>query len=173
MLPPWTLREAVPGDDDVAVAALMVDYLTWALGRLLEENGVTEPPTEPGLVRESLPAYRRPDGLILLAEEGGRAIGVGGLRLHGAGVAEVKRMFVVPEARGEHVGSAILDRLIEEAVGMRARVLRLDTCRFMSEAQRLYRSRGFIERDPYPETEIPPRIQQHWLFFQRQLEPET
>lgn len=165
----WTLREAIPGADDDAVTALMVRYLTWALRRLRAEYGVDDPPTEPSRVRESLSSYRRPDGLTVVAEEGGRAVGVGALRRHEPDLAEVKRMYVIPQARREHVGSAILDRLIEEARAMNARVLRLDTCRFMTDAQRLYRSRGFIERDPYPETEIQPRIQRHWLFFEREL----
>jgi hypothetical protein len=39
----------------------------------------------------------------------------------------------------------------------------------MTDAQRLYRSRGFIERPPYEGTEIPERIQQHWIFFEREL----
>jgi GNAT superfamily N-acetyltransferase len=164
----WTLREATPADDD-AVSALMVEYLSWALRRLREEYGVDDPPTQPALVRDSLASYRRPDALIVLAETGKRAVGVGALRRHDPSVAEVKRMYVAPSVRGERIGSAILDRLIEEARAMNARILRLDTCRFMTDAQRLYRSRGFHERDPYPETEIPPRIQQHWLFFERKV----
>jgi GNAT superfamily N-acetyltransferase len=163
------VREATPGVDDDAVTALMVEYLTWALRRLRQEYGVDDPPTEPALVRDSLAAYRRPNALILLAEATGSPVGVGALRRHAAGVAEVKRMYVTPSARLGHIGSAILDRLIGEARGMNAQILRLDTCRFMTDAQRLYRSRGFVERGPYPETEIPPRLQQHWLFFERRL----
>ena len=39
------IREAEPGLDDDAVAALMVDYLTWAIERLASDYGVDEPPT--------------------------------------------------------------------------------------------------------------------------------
>ena len=46
------IRDAVPGVDDDAVAALMVAYLTWAIERLATEQGVDEPPTHPSLVRE-------------------------------------------------------------------------------------------------------------------------
>jgi hypothetical protein len=56
---------------------------------------------------------------------------------------------------------------------MGAATLRLDTCRFMSDAQRLYRSRGFAERTPYEGTEIPPRLQHHWVFFERSLDGAT
>ena len=48
-------------------------------------------------------------------------------------------------------------------------VLRLDTVCFMTDAQRLYRSRGFVERPPYDETEIPEPLRQYWLFFERAL----
>ena len=48
-----------------------------------------------------------------------------------------------------------------------ARIVRLDTCRFITAAQGLYRSRGFLGRPPYEGTEIPERLQQHWIFFER------
>jgi hypothetical protein len=54
---------------------------------------------------------------------------------------------------------------------MRARTVRLDTCLFMSDAQRLYRSRGFLERPPYAESEIPAHLQQYWMFFEKALYP--
>jgi hypothetical protein len=31
-----------------------------------------------------------------------------------------------------------------------------------------YRSRGFVERSPYESTEIPSRLQDRWIFFERQ-----
>jgi GNAT superfamily N-acetyltransferase len=164
----WVLREASPDTDGDAVAALMVEYLTWAHGRLREEYGVDDPPADPALVRSTVQDYRRPEAMILLAQRAGNAIGVGALRRHGDEIAEVKRMYVVPVARSLHIGSALLDRLIEEARAMNARVLRLDTCRFMTDAQRLYESRGFVERPPYEGTEIPPRLQQYWKFYERQ-----
>ena len=39
----------------------------------------------------------------------------------------------------------------------------------MTDAQRMYRSRGFIERSPYEGSEIPEHLQRHWLFFERDL----
>jgi GNAT superfamily N-acetyltransferase len=164
-----TVRQAIPGRDDDAAARLMADYLTWAVRRLREEYGLEEPPTEPSRVRAELPSFQPPRGLVLLAEAAGRAEGVGALRRHAGGIAEVKRMYVEPEARGEHLGSALLDALIAEARSLGSAVVRLDTCRFMTDAQRLYRSRGFLERPAYPESEIPPHLQRHWLFFELDL----
>jgi GNAT superfamily N-acetyltransferase len=78
-------------------------------------------------------------------------------------------MYVRPDARGRGLGSALLDRLMEEARVLGAAVLRLDTIRFMVDAQRLYRSRAFVERAPYPESEIPEHLHHHWRFFERPL----
>jgi GNAT superfamily N-acetyltransferase len=165
----YQLREAESGSDDQAVATLIVEYMNWAHGRLHEEYGVDEPPADPSLVHESLEAYRRPTGMLLLAEGSGRPVAVGAVRGLGEEVAEIKRMYVIPEARGHHIASNLLDRLMAETRLKGTRVLRLDTCRFMTDAQRLYRSRGFRERGAYEGTEIPARLQHLWLFFERDV----
>jgi GNAT superfamily N-acetyltransferase len=161
------IRKARSRPDAAAAAALMVEYLTWAHGRLREEFGVEEEPANPSEVADTLGAYREPSGLLLLAEWSGRPVGVGALRHLPGGAAEIKRMYVLPEARSLHIGSGILDKLIETATDWGSQVIRLDTCRFMAEAQRLYRSRGFAERPPYEGTEIPAHLHRFWLFFER------
>ena len=163
------LREAVAGADDEAVTQLFVEYLTWAHPKLRDEYGIEDPPTSPEKIAETLVGFRRPSGVLLIAERDRQAVGVGALRRHSATIAEVKRMFVRPQARSLHVGSSILDRLLEDARALDARVVRLDTVRFMTEAQRLYRSRGFLERPPYEGTEIPEPLRRYWLFFERAL----
>ncbi len=164
------IREAYSDADDAAAATLMAAYLTWAHDRLREEYGVQEEPADPSQVAAALGAYRRPSGVLLLAEWSGRPVGVGAVCQLSGDVAEVKRMYVIPEARSLHIGSKILDQLIDSAVEFGSQVVRLDTCRFMSAAQGLYRSRGFVERPPYEGTEIPPHLHKYWLFFERQLE---
>jgi GNAT superfamily N-acetyltransferase len=164
-----TIRDAEPGRDDDAVVGLMDAYMFWAHERLAREFDVHEPPADPADIRQHLDDYRPPKGRLLLAECDGTAAGVGALRMLGPDIAEVKRMYVDPNWRDRHVGSAILDQLLGEAHTRGARIVRLDTCRFMTAAQALYRSRGFRERPPYEGTEIPQRLQQHWIFFERQL----
>src|SRR3954447_16633797 len=164
-----TLRDALAGADDEAVTQMFVEYLEWAHPKLRDEYGIEDPPTSPEKIAESLVAFRRPDGVLLIAEREGHAVGAGALRRHSPTIAEVKRMFVRPQARSLHIGSSILDRLIEEAQAMGAQVVRLDTVRFMTDAQRLYRSRGFLERPPYEGTEIPEPLRKYWLFFERAL----
>jgi ribosomal protein S18 acetylase RimI-like enzyme len=162
------VRPARDGDDDRAVAELMTDYLAWALARLEAEYGIVDMPVDPTRTADGLDAYRPPRGQLAVAELGGRVAGIGAVRRLGPGVAEIKRMYVAAPYQGLHLGSAILDFLIGSASSeLAATTVRLDTCRFMVPAQRLYRSRNFVERPPYEGTEIPTRLQQYWLFFER------
>jgi len=169
-VPAFVIRDAEPGRDDDAVVQLMSEYLAWGHLRLAIEYGVEEQPGDPALIRQGLSYLRPPTGCLLIAECDGQAAGVGALRMLGPGVAEVKRMYVAPQWRARHLGSALLDRLLAAAGERGATIVRLDTVRFMAEAQRLYRSRGFVERPPYEGTEIPQHLQKHWLFFER-VEP--
>ena len=162
------IREATPADDD-AVAELITAYLTWAHGVLESDYGIDEPPSDVTSVRATLADLGRPAAATLLVERAGRPVGVGAIRGLGTEVAEIKRMYVDPAARGDHLGARILDRLIDIAREAGASVVRLDTCEFMTAAQRLYRSREFIERDAYEGTEIPERLRRYWLFFERRL----
>jgi GNAT superfamily N-acetyltransferase len=166
----WQLRPARLAADADAVVALMGDYLAWANGRLREEYGLDESPTDPASRRDSLPTYLPPTGSLIVVEHGSDLIGMGALRTIAPEVVEVKRMYVDPRWQGHHLGSALLDRLLQEAgETLGAKTVRLDTCGFMSSAQRLYRSRGFVERAPYEGTEIPVHLQQYWRFFERDL----
>ena len=164
-----TVRRAnLPTEAD-EIAKLLTDYITTALQELHATFGIEDSPTEVSTLRDSLGEYTDPAKALFVAQDqaSGALIGVAGLRTLEPGVVEVKRMYVVPESRGQRVGSQLLDRLLEEAARMEATVVRLDTVRFMADAQRLYRSRGFVERTPYAGTEIPPHLQQYWVFFER------
>jgi putative acetyltransferase len=86
---------------------------------------------------------------FLVARRGGKAIGCGALVMGLDGEAEIKRMFVMPEARGLKLGSRILTAL--EAVGKPegVRVVRLETGVRQPEALALYRRHGYSERGPF------------------------
>ena len=86
----------------------------------------------------------------------GRAVGMGALRREGGGLGEVKRMFTRPEVRGQHVGSAILDAIIQLARDEHLSQLVLETGDRHPEAWRLYESRGFTRCGPvldYPDSQ--------------------
>jgi len=94
--------------------------------------------------------YVRPRGLLLIARDGGDVMGIGGYRPLDDATAEIKRMYVVPAARGRGVGRRLLEALMSGARVAGYRRLRLDTHRAtMAAAIALYRSLGFVEIAPY------------------------
>jgi putative acetyltransferase len=86
---------------------------------------------------------------FLVARRAGAVAGCGALVIGADGEAEVKRMFVVPEARGHKIGSRILDALEAAAKAERIRVIRLETGVRQPESLGLYRRRGYTERGPF------------------------
>lgn len=79
------------------------------------------------------------------------------------GTGEMKRTYVRPEARGRGVGAKLLSRLLKEARAAGYRRLVLDSAPTMEAAHALYRSAGFRETGPYPESEIPERYRHLWV----------
>ena len=63
----------------------------------------------------------------------------------------------------------MLDLPIEAASDVGYSRVVLDSPDFMTAAHGLYRSRGFADREPYPESEISSEYQSHWIFMERQL----
>lgn len=88
---------------------------------------------------------------FFVARRHGEALGCGALRIDSEGWGEVKRMFVLPEARGLHIGRYILRRIIEVAYLQGLTCLRLETGNKQDAARALYRSTGFVECDPFGE----------------------
>ena len=86
-----------------------------------------------------------PRGLLLLARLDGESVGCGVLWHHGGGVADAKRMWVAPRARGLGLGRRLLAELERHARDAGVRTLRLDTNRALTEAIGLYRAAGYEE----------------------------
>jgi len=101
----------------------------------------------------SIPAGAReltpPSGLLVVARLRGRPIGCGALKLHGTAPAELKRMWVSPEARGVGLGARLLQELERRACAAGVRLVRLETNRALREAIALYRGAGYIEVEPF------------------------
>src|SRR5215470_17081591 len=94
----------------------------------------------------------RPRGAFLVA----MPIGCVGLKGTGSELAEIKRLWVAPSARGLGVGRRLMDAAENAARDLSIKTLRLDTNRALREALQLYRSTGWneIDRfndDPYPD----------------------
>ncbi|MEJ1107100.1 MULTISPECIES: GNAT family N-acetyltransferase [unclassified Kribbella] len=86
-----------------------------------------------------------PAGLLLVATLHSTPVGCGALKLHGDEPAEIKRMWVSPDARGLGLGRRLLAELEREAAAKGASVVRLETNRSLVEAIGLYRAAGYTE----------------------------
>lgn len=101
--------------------------------------------------------YGPPGGALLLVEEEGRPAACGALWPLSDAVCELKRIYVRPEWRGQSLGRAISEALMERARALGYATVRLDTLRRLAPALTLYRSLGFEEVAPYnfnPEPDI-------------------
>jgi len=78
-------------------------------------------------------------------------LGCGAIRLLDDGRAEIKRMFVLPAARGRGVGRAILTALLDEARALGAASVVLETGLRQREAIALYERAGFTRIPPWGE----------------------
>jgi len=91
-----------------------------------------------------------PNVRFIVARRGGVAVGCGALRID-VGYGELKRMYVVPAARGHRLGRLILDRIEAEARRAGLLCLRLETGIHQPEALALYRAAGYAEREAFGE----------------------
>jgi len=106
-----------------------------------------------------------PAGLLLVARLRGEPIGCGALKFHGTGPAELKRMWVAPQARGLGVGRRLLAALEQHARRRGVGTVRLETNRHLHEAIGLYRAGGYLEVPAFNQE----RYAHHW--FEKRLEP--
>ncbi len=128
------------------------EYGEWATGEYRRLTGRQVEPDHDGF-REDLPDLMSGDGRLYLVESAGVPVATGGLKLTAPEFAEVKRMFVRPAARRRGISRALLGQLIEDASECGYHRVRLDTMVFMTAALSMYRSMGFVDVDPYEQSE--------------------
>lgn len=85
-----------------------------------------------------------PHGVYLAGYRGGRAVCGGGLKRLPDGACEIKRMYVVPQARGHGLAGTLLRALEDAARDLGYSIARLDTGIRQPHAQRLYESEGYV-----------------------------
>jgi DNA-binding MarR family transcriptional regulator/N-acetylglutamate synthase-like GNAT family acetyltransferase len=98
----------------------------------------------------------RPRGAFLLAMSDGLPIGCVGLKGSGGEVAEIKRLWICPTARGFGMAKRLMHAVETVARELSVKTLRLDTNSALPEALKLYRTSGWVEidrfnDDPYPD----------------------
>jgi len=100
--------------------------------------------------------YGPPRGVMLLArDEEGAAVACAGLRPFDVTTAEIKRLYVIPEARGRNIARTLTQDIITRAAELGYRRLVLDTLPSMIAAQALYRALGFQPIPAYRHNPVP------------------
>ena len=152
-----TFRIADATADRAALIALNIEHVAWVFFEIGKTTGLTAREVLGAEVADYVPTIidkvcgdAPPDGLFYLVEVDGELVAMGGLRRSAEGIAELKRVFVRPNARGRRLGEEITRRLVDDARRFGYRVVRLDTLPFMHAAQALYESLGFVDCAPYP-----------------------
>ena len=144
-----TIRPATTASDLAAIRTLFQAYADSLPVDLAYQGFATEVATLPG-------AYGPPMDLLLLAHDH-QDLGLGCVALRPLaedGCCEMKRLYVVPAARGLGLGRQLVLAVIEAARKAGYRELRLDTLPSMTGAQTLYRALGFVPIPPYYDTPI-------------------
>ena len=125
-------REPFDAPDSAALRQAQREELDGRYGRDDHEPG--EPPTA-----DSVPVF-----LVARSSTSGAAIGCGGLRPLAGGGAEIKRMYVVPSARGTGVSTALLRAIEAEARALGVERLLLETGSEQPDAIRFYEREGYV-----------------------------
>jgi putative acetyltransferase len=129
-----TIAVETPLQDDVrALVAALNAYLNPLSPKEFQFQMTVEQMADPGTT------------LFVARGEDGRAIGMGALKVETYELAEVKRMFTLPEVRGQRVGSALLARIEALAREKGIAVLKLETGEGEGfvPAHRVYTKAGF------------------------------
>jgi DNA-binding MarR family transcriptional regulator/GNAT superfamily N-acetyltransferase len=115
---------------------------------------------DPSVGATALPQeVRPPAGQFFVAYLHGEPIGCGAVKHHADAPAEIKRMWIGPQARGLGLGRRLLEKLESCAASGGARVAHIETSAVLTEALALYRSTGWVAAPAFNDEPFA----DHWL----------
>jgi GNAT superfamily N-acetyltransferase len=125
----------VPSDAEPAtgLVAAMVDEVSALYGRIDVPGAPSATPAD----------FAPPAGSFVVVLEDGAAVAGGGVKRLDDEACEIKRMYVVPEARGRGLASVLLNALEDEARALGYAIARLDTGPQQPAAQAMYERAGY------------------------------
>jgi putative acetyltransferase len=132
--------------DPVPAASPVAAMLMAELDRVLEDRYPDTPIFGLHAGEVADPSLR-----FLLATVAGQPAGCGALRRLGGGHAEIKRMYVRQQFRGQGIARALLRALERQAWAAGLAVVRVQTGTAQPEALALYRSAGYRDVPPFGE----------------------
>ena len=143
----FAVAEALDAQSIEACRALFREYEKGLAVSLCFQHFDEELASLPGL-------YARPRGRLLLARVAGEPAACVALRPLGERDAEMKRLYVRPEARGMGLGRMLAECVIDEARALGYATLKLDTLPGMKAAQHMYADLGFVDCAPYNDNPV-------------------
>lgn len=93
--------------------------------------------------------YGMPEGRLYIAYFNEQLAGCIGLRKIDNENCEMKRLYVRPEFRGNHIGNELVNRIIDDAKEIGYKFMLLDTFPFLENAIQMYKNFGFYEISSY------------------------
>ena len=105
----------------------------------------------PGMPTAGVLELGPPDGVFIVGSRGEAPVCCGGIKRLSDGACELKRMFVLPPARGEGVAGYLLSALEQHAIRLGYELARLDTGPRQSAARRLFENAGYRPVENYNE----------------------
>lgn len=136
--------EIVPADPEAPESRTLLGAFSAEIDALCAAEGGMEatPPVDGAEMRP-------PRGAFMVIRASGRAVACGGLRDLGDGAGEVKRLYVLPEARRQGHARTLLDALEETARRIGHTRLRLDTAARLPGTRALFAAAGYREIPDY------------------------
>ena len=162
-----TIKQISTPADIAAARDLVRELTTWSISLDPETK---DAPTFGDLESElaTLPGvFQPPTGCFLLAREHGRPVGCVAFAGHGDDTVELKRMYVLPDQRGNGIGLKLVDELIISARTLGTRRIILDSYHTMTGAHRVYRSVGF--KDVAAPVDFPEKFASRVVFMEMEL----
>lgn len=135
----FTIRPVLPRDTAALAAALR---------NVLNEHDVPRVGTaysDPHL-DDLYTHHQAPRSAYFVIEMDGEVVGgsgVGPLENQSANIAELQKMYFLPQARGIGAGAAMMKLCLDTAAGFKYAKIYLETMHNMKSAQRLYQRSGF------------------------------
>jgi GNAT superfamily N-acetyltransferase len=121
----------------------------------------------PGGAAADADTMRAPAGAFVLARSDGGTVGCGGVIRVDDHTAEIKRMWVHPERRGQGVGRRLLAHLEGVAAALGHRRVVLDTNESLAEAIAMYGRSGYRPIDRYNDNPYA----HHWFAKDLEVSP--